>query len=591
MGMDPNSFSPHSTTIDPFSHSHSHSSSQHQPFSRHLSSRIGNETPNFPVTDVFTNGTHTPPINRYNIERKEYGLGLALHSSPMFPPPPPLEHDHWAHAIQNQHQQPKKIWGSSLLGSIGGGRSKSRIWLKTPKISDKRRLSDGLLSPQGGGSGSPPRNRHHTLTRTCRRKLNLFLLRLPLVSRLGSRGRELVFVLAMLFAAFYLLSSLSLLQPFLSFTSEDVHPYETSFLDRERAHLGVPLDPPPSGHLIHSSPRGGGAGGGAGTIRQAAGTVPLAPARSGDGWTWKDRREELGSLVHYITSSDLHSLPEVNPSEPLDPQLILDFNPFASYAQSSSGMSGHEQVAQMVEALWAGKGEGDTAGGQVLIVGRGRDPSVFTIRALIESLRLNARLLFVDLEGRSDALHLEPLLLRILDVPKLPALVVGGHTVGDFFAVRRSQSTGEFDRLLSEARVSYLPPPLPPKPNNKRKPKPLDDDSDEPPTSVDDAEPPAAAPRLKPGEQAVRDQLVVPHDGEHAVVFPGAVAGGGKLRMMEDGEEWEVGGGVGGYGGEEEKEEEQWEEGEEEEEEEEVEEGPLGIGIRVGFDEEEDLSF
>lgn len=89
----------------------------------------------------------------------------------------------------------------------------------------------------------------------------------------------------------------------------------------------------------------------------------------------------------------------------------------------------------------------------------------------------------------------------------------------------------------------------------------------------------------------MRDQLVVPHDGEHAVVFPGAVAGGGKLRMMEDGEEWEVGGGVGGYGGEEEQEEEQWEEGEEEEEEEEVEEGPLGIGIRVGFDEEEDLSF
>lgn len=227
-------FSPHSHSHtkgdDHFSHSTSSSHSSSQPFSRHLSSRIGNETPNLSLSSsdsVFTNGTHTPPINRYNIERKEYGLGLAINHQPMFPPPPPLEHDHWANSPPQQTTPKKKSWGSSLLGSISGVGSsgRSRVWLKAPRISDKRRLSvsspegggkerrelkltnrvflsgfrfqDGLLSPQGGGS--PPRHgRHYSLTRTCRRKINLFLLKLPLVSRLGSRGRELVFMLGLL---------------------------------------------------------------------------------------------------------------------------------------------------------------------------------------------------------------------------------------------------------------------------------------------------------------------------------------------------------------------------------------------------------
>jgi len=134
----------------PFSHSHS---SSNQPFSRHLSSRIGNETPNLSLSPsssssiTFTNGTHTPPINRYNIERKEYGLGLAIDHQPMFPPPPPLHHDHWANAPPQQTYN-KQSWRSSLLGSISGngssgGLGRSRVWLKAPRISrgEKRRLS------------------------------------------------------------------------------------------------------------------------------------------------------------------------------------------------------------------------------------------------------------------------------------------------------------------------------------------------------------------------------------------------------------------------------------------------------------------
>ena len=82
---------------------------------------------------------------------------------------------------------------------------------------------------------------------------------------------------------------------------------------------------------------------------QQAAAVPLSPGRA-DKWLWKDKREELGSLIHvstvavaldphegsvadrdwflstwgslsqYIAASDTHSLPALDPKKPIDPR-------------------------------------------------------------------------------------------------------------------------------------------------------------------------------------------------------------------------------------------------------------------------------
>ena len=200
-------------------------------------------------------------------------------------------------------------------------------------------------------------------------------------------------------------------EPF--FSSSDSSSHHSAFIS---SHLGEgrvqpPLDPPPDPALTrYPNPR----------MLQQPAAVPLSPKRPGDKWVWKDKREELGSLVQVSRvksrihpslssadnvpiclrriSSSRSTLPRqtcirfrwwmrrshlilVRPSDSAShyprllvclltlsrlahPELVLDFNPYSS--------RGPKLVSQMVDDFWTGNGEG--ASGQVLIIGRGRDP-------------------------------------------------------------------------------------------------------------------------------------------------------------------------------------------------------------------------
>lgn len=146
---------------------------------------------------------------------------------------------------------------------------------------------------------------------------------------------------------------------------------------------------------IHPADAARSSKGGAGASRTAV------PARRGAKWHWKDAREELGCLLHYVTSSEAAALPDLNTDEPLDPgtslrlqlsrslerlrererelmtlfspsaELILDFNP---YSPASGSRSGRRMVEQTVDDFWNGKST--LGGGKVVIVGKDSDPCV-----------------------------------------------------------------------------------------------------------------------------------------------------------------------------------------------------------------------
>lgn len=201
----------------------------------------------------------------------------------------------------------------------------------------------------------------------------------------------------------------------------------------------------------------------------------------------------------------------------------------------------------------------------------------------------------------ADSYHLSAILLRIMDVPRFPVLVLGGHVVGDFFAVRkyvlalrsssslvtlltwqiishfvpiRAQLDLTFEQLLVDANVGYAPSAVASVVPHRGVPEHV---------YADVAPPPA--PNLAPA--------VAPPIKMHRA---GAPLDGSEL----DGDEYE---------------DEEEEEGDEEEEEEEddyyewdeededdpasalaragdddQDDGPsLGIGMKIGFDEDDYL--
>ncbi|CDZ97799.1 Thioredoxin-like fold [Phaffia rhodozyma] len=171
-------------------------------------------------------------------------------------------------------------------------------------------------------------------------------------------------------------------------------------------------------------------------------------------WVWKNPREELGALMRYLITSDASVLPPLNPLEPLDPNLVLDFN-----LLRLSPKEGRQLVEQAVNEFWTS--EGDLSGGAVMVLGLGdsRRGGAKTLMFLLDSLLIDTSNVYLDVSDRPDVEYLQPLLARIGNVPDLPMLVIGGHPIGDYFAVRALQQTGEFDRLLKEANIVLPSPP------------------------------------------------------------------------------------------------------------------------------------
>lgn len=68
------------------------------------------------------------------------------------------------------------------------------------------------------------------------------------------------------------------------------------------------------------------------------------------------------------------------------------------------------------------------------------------------------KLTLPDRRPAADTYRLHRLLERIIEVPRLPALVIGGKPVGSYLEMLSMQFSGELYRLLDEAGVKYQRP-------------------------------------------------------------------------------------------------------------------------------------
>jgi len=160
--------------------------------------------------------------------------------------------------------------------------------------------------------------------------------------------------------------------------------------------------------------------------------------------------EELAALSAFIAALPHNVLPTaVDPNTPLDPQLVLDFDPRSESAR--------DEVERLVEEVWSRF--------PVMLYTKLHSSDSREVRYLLANMNLNPAPLIVEVDQRQDAHVVMPLLARLTNVPTLPLLLIGGRPVGaeavdakELIAeIRRLHETGELTRRVVEAGATVQP--------------------------------------------------------------------------------------------------------------------------------------
>jgi hypothetical protein len=147
--------------------------------------------------------------------------------------------------------------------------------------------------------------------------------------------------------------------------------------------------------------------------------------------------QELGAVSSFIISLPSQNVipSTVDPSQPLDPQLVLDFNTRADGAS--------EELNKLIIDVW------DT---NPVVMYIKPSPAARELRATIESYNLDPSPVFIDLMDRLDADVLEPLLRRITS-SSFPLLLVHGEPidVSSLDRVKYLSQSGTLRKIISDA--------------------------------------------------------------------------------------------------------------------------------------------
>ncbi|KAF8557637.1 hypothetical protein OG21DRAFT_1505132 [Imleria badia] len=161
-------------------------------------------------------------------------------------------------------------------------------------------------------------------------------------------------------------------------------------------------------------------------------------------------QEELAALSAFIAALPHNVLPpSVDPNIPLDPQLVLDFDPRSESAR--------DELDRLIDQIWSRF--------PVMLYAKLHSSDSREVRHIVESMQLNPPPLVVDADQREDAHVLLPLLTRITRVPGLPILLVGGQAVGTeasdikglMAEIRNLHDNGELTRRVFEAGATIAP--------------------------------------------------------------------------------------------------------------------------------------
>jgi len=146
--------------------------------------------------------------------------------------------------------------------------------------------------------------------------------------------------------------------------------------------------------------------------------------------------QELGALTAFMAALPQNVIPpDVDPTQPIDPQLVLDFDTRSPHAE--------EEVDSIVSDVWLRN--------PVVVFSKTVSPASRELKHMLDALHLNPSPTIFGVDQRADADVLIPLLYRLTDSIELPILLIGGNPVGSMDTIRELNTSGELKALVTRA--------------------------------------------------------------------------------------------------------------------------------------------
>ncbi|KAF7357858.1 Glutaredoxin domain-containing protein [Mycena venus] len=143
--------------------------------------------------------------------------------------------------------------------------------------------------------------------------------------------------------------------------------------------------------------------------------------------------QELAAVSSFLASLPQNVIPlSVDPSLPIDPELVLDFD-----TRSPRAM---EEVERIVDEVWSRN--------PVLLYGKHFSPATRELKSILSNMNLHPPPFIMDVDTRDDVEVLTPMLSRLTGSPDLPVLLISGKSVGSLEQIREMLAGGDLQRLI-----------------------------------------------------------------------------------------------------------------------------------------------
>ncbi|KAK2464190.1 hypothetical protein APHAL10511_003647 [Amanita phalloides] len=147
-----------------------------------------------------------------------------------------------------------------------------------------------------------------------------------------------------------------------------------------------------------------------------------------------DAAQELAAVSSFLASLPHNVIPSfVDPSLPIDPQLVLDFDTRGSRAE--------QEVQAMVVGVWARN--------PVFLYSKMRSSISREVKSILSNLNLYPPPTIIDVDIRDDVHVLLPLLSRLTGHRELPVLIVGGQLIGPLSNIRALEKSSELHSMIT----------------------------------------------------------------------------------------------------------------------------------------------
>ncbi|KAL0254018.1 hypothetical protein I308_101397 [Cryptococcus tetragattii IND107] len=147
--------------------------------------------------------------------------------------------------------------------------------------------------------------------------------------------------------------------------------------------------------------------------------------------------EELAALISFVTSTTSNVIPHLDPSVPLDPSVILDFDPSHPNARDDLLLLQTE-----INALYP-----------LVLYGRMRDPRYREIKRLLSEVKITPAPLVIEVDQRKDHKVFIPTVARLLG-DELPVITLQGKKLGGYKEIMAMHEAGTLkDRLQKDGAV------------------------------------------------------------------------------------------------------------------------------------------